>query len=217
MVLSFFRRGDPGMTHITTRIIAMLGDARHSFDVATSSVLAGGDVTTAAEDIRSTDERINQTEHEVRRELIVHVSVHGSADIGVVLGYTLLVKKVERIGDQAKNILDLAVEGVSLAGADDVTEFVDAQRAISTLFGDVSTLLLEPDPDACASIRERADQLSSAHQARIHELVHSDQPGSYAVPRAILHRYLKRIVNNLVGVALTVVEPDEPADDEHDV
>ncbi len=207
MVLSFFRRGEPGMSHITAQIVAMLGDARHSFDLATGAVLHGTAVEEADADIRDTDARINRTELEVRRELIVHVSVHGGADIGQVLGYTLLIKKVERIGDQAKNILDLALEGVSLAGADDLPELVSAQRAISALFGDVATMLLEPDEDELARIRERADALHAVHEARIRELVHSTEPGYVAVPRAVLHRYLKRIVANLTGITYAITDP----------
>jgi uncharacterized protein with PhoU and TrkA domain len=208
MVLSFFRRGESPMAHVTARIVTMLGDARHSFDVATSAVLGGGNTESAAKDIHSTDERINRTEHEIRRDLIVHISVQGPEEIAVVLGYSLLVKKVERIGDQAKNILDLALEGVSLAGAEDLAEYADAQRAISELFGDVAALIVQPDLAKAEEIRRTAGELRVGHERRIRELVHSDQPGSWAVPRAVLHRYLKRIVANLEGVALTVTDPD---------
>ncbi len=212
MVLSFFRRGESGMDHITGRIVGMLGDARHSFDVATGAVLHGVAVEQAADDIRATDARINRTEHELRRELIVHVSVHGTADIGQVLGHTLLIKKVERIGDQAKNILDLALEGVSLADAPDLDELTEAQRSISALFGEVAALLLDPDADEVERIRREARAMEDHHAAHILELVHSEQPGYVAVPRAVLHRYLKRIVANLVGVALTVTDPLPPVD-----
>lgn len=196
------------MAHVTARIVTMLGDARHSFDVATSAVLGGGDPAAAAADIHSTDTRINRTEHEIRRDLIVHIAVQGPEEIALVLGYSLLVKKVERIGDQAKNILDLALEGVSLAGADDVKEYADAQRAISELFGDVAALIVRPDLDTAEEIRRRTNELRIGHERRIRELVHSDEAGSWAVPRAVLHRYLKRIVANLEGVALTVTDPD---------
>lgn len=214
MVMSFFRRGEPGLTHITTHIVSMLGDARHSFDVATSAVLSGGDPTAALDEVRVTDDRINRTEGEIRRELIVHASVHGTADIGVVLAYSLLVKKVERIGDQAKNIMDLAIEGVSLADADDLTEFLEARRTISELFADVAELLLEPDESRATDIRARTASLRVAHERRIRELVHSDRPGHWAVPRAVLHRYLKRIVANLEGVTWSVEDTDaDPAID----
>ena len=37
----------------------------------------------------------------------------------------------------------------------------------------------------------------------VNELIHSDERVSYAVPRAMLFRYLKRICANLAGVAYT--------------
>ncbi|TVR24126.1 MAG: PhoU domain-containing protein [Ilumatobacter sp.] len=217
MVLSFFRRGDSGMTHITSDIVAMLGEARHSFDVATGAVLDGGDVDIAAADVVATDDRINRAEYQIRRELIVHVSVHGAADIAQVLGYTLLVKKVERLGDQAKNILDLALEGVSLADAPDRAELEAARRSIIDLYDDVAAVLSEPDEARVAEVTRRGDALQAVHAAHVLELVHSDEPGRVAVPRAVLHRYLKRIVANLVGIAMTVTEPlPLPADDHDD-
>jgi len=85
----------------------MLADARHSYNLATLALLTDADPAAVADDIRDTDQRINLAEQELRSELVVHVSVHGTADIGSVLGFTLLLKKIERIGDQAKNILDL--------------------------------------------------------------------------------------------------------------
>ena len=39
---------------------------------------------------------------------------------------------------------------------------------------------------------------------RIRELIHTELPGSHAVPRVLLLRYLKRIIANLAGVAMTV-------------
>jgi phosphate uptake regulator len=217
MVLSFFRRGEPAMQRITAQIVGMLGDARHSFDAATAVVVGGADVEQALEDIRSTDERINRTEHELRRELVVHVSVQGASDIGQVLSYTLLIKKIERIGDQAKNIVDLALEGVDLSSAPDVDEYRTAARAISDLFGEVSALLLDPTDEAAARVRAEADALHRLHESRIRDFMHSAEPGHFAVPRAVLHRYLKRIVANLGGVALTFTEPltveeDDPED-----
>jgi len=213
MVLSFFRKGDSGMSRITSQIVMMVADARHSFDIATSSILNAGDAQAAADDIRVTDDRINRTEHDIRRELIVHVSVHGGADIGMVLGISLLVKKIERIGDQAKNIMDLGLEGVSLANADDVEQYRSAQRAISTMFGEVASLVADPDVARAEEIRRQASERRQYHERCIRELFHSEQPGHWAVPRAVLHRYLKRIVANLEGVALTITDPDRDLPD----
>lgn len=214
MVLTFFRKGESGMDHITAQIVTMLGDARHSFDVACTALLSGADPDQVTADIEATDERINQAENALRRELVVHVSVHGAVDIGQVLGYTLLIKKVERIGDQAKNIVELVNEGVSLHGADDVAEFLEAQRQVSELYGDVGALLLDPDEATALAVRGRAVELDDHHAARIRALLHSSEPAEFAVPRAMLHRYLKRIVANLGGIAITITEPLRGGDDD---
>jgi hypothetical protein len=52
------------------------------------------------------------------------------------------------------------------------------------------------------------------HAERIRQLVHADEPGRYAVSRAMLHRYLTRVVANLARIASTVVEPVPSLDDD---
>lgn len=210
MVLSFFKRDStPGLDHIVSKSVTMLGDARHSFDLATLALITHTDAETVAADIRDTDQRIDHAEQDLRSELIVHVSVQGTADIGMVLGFTLLLKKIERIGDQAKNILDLAESGVSLADADNV-ETLSAERAtVSGLFAEAGALLGDPDADQTDidDYTNRAGVIVVAHQAQIDSFMTSDRPGREVVPLAIYYRYLKRIVANLIGIVRTASEP----------
>ncbi|MFQ5558499.1 MAG: PhoU domain-containing protein [Acidimicrobiales bacterium] len=205
--MTFFRKGESGLDHIAHRIMTMLGDARHSFDLAAGAVLSGADAAVVGADIRATDDRINRAEQELRGELVVHVAVHGVDDIGLVLAYTLLIKKIERIGDQAKNILDLAEEGVSLAGEPDIETLVAYRRTISALFAETIELLGDPVEDRVADFRQRTDDLRRELETRVRELLHSDETARFAVPRAILYRYWKRIVANLGGVVTSATEP----------
>jgi phosphate uptake regulator len=207
MVMSFFRRGDAGLEAITARTVSMLADARHSFDLASAALLSGADVATVAEDVRATDTRINRAEQELRGELVVHVSVQGSEDIGEVLGYILLIKKIERIGDQAKNILDLAEEGVDLSGAPDEKELTRHRRTISEMMGEAADLLTDGNQERAIAYRERSDVLRGELEGKIRECMHSELPGNEVVPRAILYRYWKRIVANLGGIVTTATEP----------
>ncbi len=208
MVMSFFRKSaGSGLDHVAHQTISMLGDARHSFDLASTVLLTGADPATVGADIEETDERINHAEQRLRSELVVHVSVRGGDDIGVVLGYTLLLKKIERIGDQAKNIYDLAAEGISFAGADDLDEFVARRQEISRMYVDAADLLGSQDVEAAKEFLRRSHALNLVCEAKVREYMHSDRPGSWAVPRAILYRYWKRIVANLAGVVTTAIEP----------
>ena len=208
MVMSFFRKSESsGLDHIAHQTISMLADARHSFDLASTAVLSGADPEAVGVDIRATDQRINEAEQRLRSELVVHISVQGGADIGPVMGYTLLLKKIERIGDQAKNILGLAEEGVSFVGEPDVGELNNTRRAISGLIGECSDLLPGDDAETIQDFLERTEALADELELRIREYMHSEEPGSYAVPRAILFRYWKRIVANLAGIVSGATEP----------
>ncbi len=200
-----FLRGRPGgMDSIDRTVGEMLIDCRHTFDLAMAALEAGEDISGLAADVRATDERINAAEEQVRRQLIVHVAVHGGDDVGAVLADLLVVKKLERIGDQHKNILDLAEEGVRLGGAADHEEFEELRREVSEMFATTAAIVADADGDRALALGQRAAVMRSDLDGRIRELIHTDLPGSHAVPRVLLLRYLKRIVANLAGVAMTV-------------
>ena len=211
MVLAFFKgsSGDGNFDHIVSKSVTMLGDARHSFDLATLALLADTDPTAVAEDIRATDQRINEAEQELRSELIVHVSVQGNADIGSVLGFTLLLKKIERVGYQAKNILELAETGVSLSNSAEIEDLLAGRQAASALFAEAGELLGSADTDEAAieDFAERATAITTDLQAAIDGFMTSDRPGREVVPLAIYYRYLRRIVANLLGIVRTSSEP----------
>ena len=206
MVLSFFRAGDTGLDHVVSRSVAMVSDARHSFDLACTALLSGAQPKSIADDVRETDLRINANEQQLRGELAVHVSVHGPNDIGEVIGLILLLKKIERVGDHAKNILDLAESGVSFTNEPDIDELLEERRAVSGFFAEASEILAEHDgiPEG---FRDRLDQMIDQIQGRIDGYMTSDEPGHQVVPRAVYHRYLKRIVANLNSAVLAATEP----------
>ena len=206
MVLSFFRRGDRGLDHVVTRSVAMVTDARHSFDLACTALMSGADPASIADDVRETDLRINANEQQLRGELAVHITVHGPNDIGEVIGLILLLKKIERVGDHAKNILDLAESGVSFAAEPDIDELLEERRVVSGFFTEASEILAEHEGTP-VSFRERVDAMVSQIQSRIDGYMTSEQPGHQVVPRAVYHRYLKRIVANLNSAVLAATEP----------
>ena len=212
MVLSFFRGGDSGLDHVVTRSVAMVTDARHSFDLACTALMSGADPRSIAGDVRETDLRINANEQQLRGELAVHISVHGPNDIGEVIGLILLLKKIERVGDHAKNILDLAETGVSFASESDIDELLEERRIVSGFFTEASEILAEHDgiPE---SFRDRVNAMIAQIQARIDAYRTSERPAHQIVPRAVYHRYLKRIVANLNSAVLAATEPVRVADD----
>ena len=213
MVLSFFQGGgeDPLET-IEREVLGMVMSCRHSFDLAMSALVSDADITPVGEEVRANDRAINAVEETVRRQLVVHMAVSGGDDVGVVLRFLLVVKKLERVGDQAKNVFDLAAEGVRFSGAEDYDRFVEFRTAVSAVFAEASEFLSAPERQDRAPFAARCEELMDTFDGLVNEFIHSDERASYAVPRAMLFRYLKRIVANLLNVVMTMTDGAEPTD-----
>jgi phosphate uptake regulator len=212
MVMSFFRKPDEsGLAHIDAQVQRMIIDARHTFDLAMNA-LTGGPVATVADEVRRTDRQINLTEIKIRRELVVHASVHGGVDTPEVLVFMNMVKDLERIGDYNKNIFDLADDGVSMAEAPDLDLLIDYRDELSSRIALMGELLTTRDEDRARAYIVRGDELRREFDGRIQALLHSTETAMVAVPRALLYRFLKRVTAHSLNVVSGVVMPVDRLD-----
>ena len=207
MVMSFFRKPEEGgLSQIDAQVQRMINDARHTFDLAMNA-LTGGPVATIADEVRRTDRQINVTEMEIRRELVVHASVHGGVDTPEVLVVMNMIKDLERIGDYNKNIFDLADDGVSMAEAPDLDPVLGYRDEISSRIALMGELLTTRDEDRARAYIARGDEMRRDFDARIIELLHSTETAMVAVPRALLYRFLKRVTAHSLNVVSAIVMP----------
>tara|TARA_B100000749_G_scaffold73161_1_gene54935 strand:+ start:277 stop:936 length:660 start_codon:yes stop_codon:yes gene_type:complete len=209
--MSFFRSDEGGISQIESQVQRMIADARHTFDLAMNAV-TGGAVETVADEVRRTDRQINVTEIEIRRELLVHISVHGTADAGEMLVFMNMIKDLERIGDYNKNIFDLALEGVSFSGAEDLEQILGFRDELSSRIALMGEILDTRDEDRARAYIERSDQLRREFDGLVNELVHATAPALVAVPRALLYRFLKRVAAHCANVVTAVVMPVDRLD-----
>ena len=211
MVMSFFRSDEGGISQIESQVQRMIADARHTFDLAMNAV-TGGAVETVADEVRRTDRQINVTEIEIRRELLVHISVHGTADAGEMLVFMNMIKDLERIGDYNKNIFDLALEGVSFSGDEDLEQILGFRDELSSRIALMGEILDTRDEDRARAYIERGDHLRREFDGLVNELVHATAPALVAVPRALLYRFLKRVAAHCANVVTAVVMPVDRLD-----
>lgn len=80
------------------------------------------------------------------------------------------------------------------------------------MYVEAADLLSSQDEAAARAFLARSLELNEECGAKVLEYLHSERPGSWAVPRAILHRYWKRIVANLAGIVTTAIEPIQTID-----
>ena len=210
--MSFFRRpDDSGIDHIEAQVQRMVTEARHTFDLAMNAV-TGGSVASVADEVRRTDRQINVTEMEIRRELVVHFSVHAGGDATEMLVFMNMVKDLERIGDYNKNIFDLAEEGVSFTEADDLERILGFRDEISSRIALMGEILTVRDEERARAYIARSDELRREFDTLVNGLVHSTEPALHAVPRALLYRFLKRITAHSMNVVTAVVMPVDRLD-----
>jgi phosphate uptake regulator len=208
MALRFLRgRDGERLDRIEEKVKAMLLHDRKEFDLAMSALL--GDVIAADvnAELRATDRKVNELEREIRRELLVHASVLGAINTPAVLIYMSIVKDVERIGDYAKNLLDLALDGANFSTTADTAEWRTLTAEISSMITDVGDAFISHGVDRSRELLAEGNRLLKLFDNRVSALVRGEDTGELAVARALAHRYLKRIVAHLMNILSAVVMP----------
>lgn len=213
MVMDFFRGStDAGLEAIEQKLVKMLLDGRKVFDTSSGTLLEGRSPAEANDEVRGTDRAINQMEQEVRRELVVHASVHGKLDLPSVLTYMSVVKDAERIGDYAKNILDLAQYGADFRGAPDEEELERYRAAVSQLIQDAADVFSDRDVPSAGKLLTKADGFLDEYDERVQRAFDYQGRAGEAVARALYYRYLKRITAHVMNMMSALVMPVDRID-----
>ena len=213
MILKFLRGGgEEPLERVQERVRTMLRHDRHEFELAMSALL--GDVAAADvnAELRAADQQVNRLEREIRRELMVHASVFGGIDSPSVLVYMSVVKDIERVGDYAKNLLDLARDGASLAGAPDREEWRRLTAEVVEYLTAAGEAFNRGDTARGRELRMQGDAMLRRFDERVSALVRGEDTGPEAVARALAYRYLKRVVAHLMNLVSAVIMPLDQLD-----
>jgi phosphate uptake regulator len=208
MVLKFFRAQDnERLERIELKIQQMLEHDRHEFDLAMSALMGDTAAASVNDELRATDRMVNELEREIRRELLVHASVFGGIETPAVLVYMSIVKDIERIGDYAKNLVDLALDGANFSELPDSTEWRGLQTDISQYIADTTEAFRTREPQSSRQLLSRGDRLLDGFDDAVSAMVRGDDTAPQPVARALAHRYLKRVVAHLMNLLSAVVMP----------
>ena len=201
--------GDDRLESIEAIIQRMFADDRVVFDLAMSILLDGVDWKSVRREIKVTDQRVNEGEREVRRDLVVHASVVGAIDTPAILVYMSIVKDIERIGDYGKNLRDLGRDGVDLS---DFPAWHELRTEIDQLIADTAEAFAARDEDRARELLVRGDALLDEFDTTVSGIVRGEDDRPNGVGRALAARYVKRIVAHLTNVLSAVVMPLERLD-----
>jgi phosphate uptake regulator len=213
MVFELFRgTGESQVKAIEAEIAEMLATSAETFDLAVGALTRHVEPDEVGTQLRKRDKSINRVERLIRRQIIIHAGVRGSqADIPLLFVYMSIAKDIERVGDLAKDMWDLAAAGADMSAEPDLTTVTEVGNMVSTLIADTSRVFGERDGEAAIRILKSADDAVDRYEAEMHaQLRGTDAPA--AVARAMFYRYVTRITAHLMNVLTAVVMPFERLD-----
>jgi len=195
---------------INANFLQMLEDGRHIFDAAANALVGGTDPTVIREDLFKTDQRINQTEQSIRREIVIHGTIHGAGTFPALLVLMSLVKDAERIGDYCKNIYELASLRPPLGTTEEVQELIELKDQISKLIVRARAIYQSQDEDAATNLIQETGELGKVLDAKIEQgVMAQDQNRSGLV---LAYRYFKRVSSHTGNIVTSIIMPLDKLD-----
>ena len=211
-MFSIFRDADQLET-VEHQLIEMLESCQDAFRLACEAVFGESDVEESGNQLEAVDKDLNKTERAIRRELLIHGTVRGAeVDLGLMLVYMAVAKDIERVGDYCKNIWNLAQMGINLSGGDDHQELQKHRERVAELIKLSLSAFGTQDADAVHELIPAIRADTQHYDDHLVQFVKSDRPGSYAAPRALFYRYIKRISAHLANTLTSVVMPVDRLD-----
>jgi phosphate transport system protein len=190
---------------------AMLDLDLAMFD-ASVATLRRSDQSDIALDVYALDKRINAYERDVRRKVFTHLLVSGAGDLSSGLILATVVIDIERIGDYAKNICDLARSHPARLHAASLEAEVRAVEAqVTTIFHDTVHAFRHGDAAQARLIMSNyKESLSTACESIVTHIVSgraNDLSPADAAAVALYVRYLKRIAAHSRNICTSLVNP----------
>lgn len=220
MVFDFFKGGQSTIEEVEKTLVAMMQNARQNYEEAMDAVFGGGKSKSTKKGLKKTDREINLAQQQVRRDLMMHASVSPTMDLAETLAYMSVVKDVERVGDYAKNLYDLAKFGADFTTAEDFEYLARYRDCIGKLIDDAIEVFRARDPEGARELIAEADKYFSEFDDNVKAAFNSDGPASDAVARTLYFRFLKRITAHVMNLLTSLVAPihrldyyDEAKDD----
>jgi phosphate uptake regulator len=204
--------GGDRLEGIEEKVQTMLRHDRHEFDLAMSALLGDRAAADVNDELRSTDQEVNRLEREIRREVLVHATVMGGIEIPAVLVYMSIVKDVERVGDYAKNLVDLARDGANFSSLSTAEQWRGLASELSSLISEAGAGFKSRKAKPCRALIARGDKYLQEFDAQVSKLVRQGDVEPQAVAQALAFRYLKRVVAHLMNLVSAAVMPMDRID-----
>jgi phosphate uptake regulator len=161
--------------------------------------------------IKETDKKVNSYEREVRRMVLKHLAVIGTADLPSGLALIIIIIDIERIGDYAKNMVELALDHPGKLHGGEFEETISRiETGLEDNFIQTKKCFEKEDANIALELLEKYAWVNDACDEIVTDIVKekdkSIKPGD-AAALVLYTRWLKRINSHLRNITTSVVNP----------
>ena len=197
-----------GMKNIRSQFCEMLDASRRAFQLAADAYLRYEDAEAVREELFALDKSTNKSERTIRKELVVHTTVHGTADFDQCLIMMSIVKDGERLGDIAKNIYDLTVTAPDVPEGITKGKLEMVKNAILALIDHCRLIFDAQDEKMATELICQAAAIEDTCDQQVHWfLAEKTDNERIDVAYALAFRYFKRCASHVRNIASSIVQP----------
>jgi len=155
------------------------------------------------------DIQVNKLERKIRKQVIAHLSIVGRAsDLPYCLLLMSLVKDVERLGDYAKNVSEIAdLYNGSLPEDELFAELQEIRQGVEAAFAATAGVFERSDIERALELTRQGQDLARRCEMLIERLAHSDHDARTVTALVLATRYYKRIGGHVLNILSAVTMP----------
>lgn len=161
--------------------------------------------------VKEKDIEVNKYEREVRRMVFNHLAVQGTADLPSGLALISIIIDIERLGDYAKNMVELAMDHPGkLHGGQFEEEITRIESAIEDSFVQTKKCFELGDSNFALELLDKYAWVNDSCDDIVKDVVKEKDPDirpGDAAALAVYVRWLKRINSHLRNVTTSVSNP----------
>ncbi len=208
----FASPSETGLAKMTHDLERMIHEGRHAFDAACSVLLDGAAADAVRGDLLATDGRIDALEQSIRRQILVHGSVHGAVHLPELMVLMSVAKDAERIGDYAKNLFAISPHHTVPPGTRHHEQLQSLRRATSQLLADAPGVYEGQDRARAEAFIATAQTSIDECEQRIEAVFQAETSSGLDAACMLAYRHIRRVAGHVQNIVSAVVNPVDMID-----
>ncbi len=199
------------LDEMSNDFISMLTISNEMFVLTTDVLFGLGNKHEVFDKVFPADKQLNKLEREIRRKVIMHISVSGSDNVSSMLIFMSIIKDAERVGDYIKNIYDVLDRLAGFATSDIGKQAAEITKKVRTKMQEIIKIFeANSTKSAQAYVADSLKLMKKCDELILSLLDNgkTDSPVAYT----LYFRYMKRIIAHTSNIATSIFMPVDKLD-----